>query len=119
MINLNTPISLGAITNYTRDEIHLTGGFVGVPYAVITFIPCNALGERISNSVATVRLEGQAYNLWYEYWNSEKDLIALLVDAVSREIEGISYEGIDLTGITVPAVVDEIYAEGGIPSYEG
>lgn len=94
----NTPdITIATVNKFISDEIHITGKQSKTPKAILSFVPINDMGERIMLApVAVVSLEGDAFNAWFENWNTEKDLYLLLVNILKTGVKGISITGVDV-----------------------
>lgn len=94
----NTPdIIIAKVNKFISDEIHITGKQSRNPKAVLSFVPIDENGEKISSApVAIVDLSGEAFNYWFENWSTEKDLYSLLVDCLKKGLKGIVITGVDI-----------------------
>lgn len=114
----NTPdIILATVNKFISDEIHITGKQSKNPKAVLSFVPVDDNGARIEIApVAVVSLEGEAFNSWFENWNTEKDLYSLLINILKTGVKGITITGVDvaklgsLDNLKVADIAEEVLA---------
>lgn len=91
-------IVIAKVNKFVSDEVHITGKQSGNPKAILSFIPVNDNGEKISAApIAVVDLIGEAFNYWFENWTTEKDLYSLLIDILKKQLEGLTITGVDIT----------------------
>lgn len=114
----NTPnIILATVNKFISDEIHITGKQSKAPKAALSFVPIDDDGARIEIApVAVVSLEGEAFNAWFENWNTEKDLYTLLVEVLKKKLKGVTITGVDITKLgsldnLVVGETEEVLAE--------
>ena len=95
------PIIVSTVSDFISDEIHITGKQSKNPNAVLSFVPIDSDGNRISNGpVAIVSLSGEAYNSWYVSWNSESILYSSILTLLKNGVGGITLTGVDLSKLT-------------------
>lgn len=110
-------ISIAVVNKFVSDEIHITNKQSGNPKAVLSFTPVDDNNERITVApVAVVSLEGEAFNYWFENWNTEKDLYSLLIDILKKQLKGITITGVDIARLgsldnLVVGETEEVLAE--------
>jgi len=92
-----TPINIATVAGYVSDEVHISGKFSLNPKAVLSFIPVDISGKRVSAPICEIRLEGEAFNEFYSNWDSESDLYSQLLNLYLSNVSGMTIIGVDIS----------------------
>ena len=109
MFSKSEPVTIASNQKWKRHEIHLTEKDE-MPIAVITFRLYD--GDSLVKPVLAkkILLEKEAYDTWYENWDSEQAIYELLKEIKKQQVVGIFGNLEILEDATVPDEVPEIYA---------